>query len=340
MGGQRVDADGTGIGVWGSDRWRAAAVAWLDERLAATGRSRTGEVTQPHLRPWATVLRAPTDRGPVWLKAPGPYTVFEIRLYDLLHGVAPQRILDPIAIDVERGWMILPDGGVPLGVRVGDDRLVDALVEVMPAYARLQRDLVPHVDELLTRGVPDMRPEVMPARFDEALRAAGDYVADRGTAADRATYERLGAARDTFAVWCARLAAAPGTPSLDHNDLHPRNIFGGPRFYDWGDSAVAHPFTTMLVTLRSVRHQLGFTAGDDPRLSRVRDAYLESFTDLAPRTDLVDTLELACRVGKVIRSVVWDRTVAVMSDDEAGEYASAPFEWLATALEDAYLGDM
>jgi hypothetical protein len=334
-----ADTEGTGIGVWGSEAWRAAAVAWLDERLAATGRSRTGEVTQPHLRPWATVLRAPTDRGAVWLKAPGPYTVFEIGLYELLHRVAPDRILDPIATDVERGWMVLPDGGVPLGTLAGDDGVVDALVGVLPAYAQLQRDLAPHVDELLVRGVPDMRPEVMPERFEEALRAAGGYVAERGTAADRATYERLRAARDTVASWCARLAAAPGAPSLDHNDLHPRNIFGGPRFYDWGDSAVTHPFTTMLVTLRSVRHQLGFTAGDDPRLLRVRDAYLETFTDLAPRAELVETLELACRVGKVIRSVVWDRTVRVMSDDEAGDFASVPFEWLATILEDAYLGD-
>jgi hypothetical protein len=49
-------------------------VTWLDERLAASGIRRTGEVSQPHLRPWATALRAPTDRGPVWLKASGPET--------------------------------------------------------------------------------------------------------------------------------------------------------------------------------------------------------------------------------------------------------------------------
>jgi hypothetical protein len=322
------DNAGTGLVVWGSDAWRATAVTWLDERLGAVGIRRTGEVEQPHLRPWATVLRAPTDHGAVWMKAPGPYTVFEIGLYELLHRVAPERILDPIATDPDRGWMILPDGGEPIGRELKGADLVDALVEIMPRYGELQRALVPHVDGLLARGVPDMRPAVMPQRYDEEL-------ARSAATGDPETVARLAAFRDTFAAQCAELTAAPGEPSLDHDDLHARNILTGPRFYDWGDSAVAHPFTTMLVALRALRHDGGEEAG----LLRVRDAYLEAFTDLAPRRELVATLELACRVGKVIRSVVWDRTVAVMGDDEAGEYASAPFEWLATVLDDAYLGD-
>ena len=59
------------IALWSSDDWRREAEAWLDGQLAARGIRRTGEVTQPHLRPWATVLRAPTTRGVVWLKAAG-----------------------------------------------------------------------------------------------------------------------------------------------------------------------------------------------------------------------------------------------------------------------------
>ena len=81
------------IALWSSDAWRQEAVAWLDERLAADGTRRVGEVTQPHLRPWATVLRVPTTRGVVWLKAAGPETAFEVELYGLLERVVPERIL-------------------------------------------------------------------------------------------------------------------------------------------------------------------------------------------------------------------------------------------------------
>ena len=66
-----------GIGVWGSTPWRELATSWLDEQLASIGRRRTGAVEQPHLRPWATVLTAPTTDGPVWLKAVGPAAAFE-----------------------------------------------------------------------------------------------------------------------------------------------------------------------------------------------------------------------------------------------------------------------
>lgn len=52
-----------GVAVWSSPEWRATAVAWLDERLAAAGLERRAEVEQPHVRPWATVLRVPADGG-------------------------------------------------------------------------------------------------------------------------------------------------------------------------------------------------------------------------------------------------------------------------------------
>ena len=56
-----------GVAAWSSPTWRDSAVSWLDEQLAAAGLERTGEVKQARLRPWATVLRAPTADGPVWL---------------------------------------------------------------------------------------------------------------------------------------------------------------------------------------------------------------------------------------------------------------------------------
>ena len=56
---------------WRSDAWRDEATRWLDARLAEAGIARIGAVEQPRVRPWGTVLRAPTTAGPVWLKACG-----------------------------------------------------------------------------------------------------------------------------------------------------------------------------------------------------------------------------------------------------------------------------
>ena len=317
----------SGSAQWGSAQWRAQAVAWLDRELAAAGIARVGEVTQPHLRPWATVLTAPTSRGPVWLKAAGPGTAFEVRLYEILRREAPDRVLHPIAVDVERGWIVLPDGGPPVGERPAGPDLVDTLATVLRQYGQLQRELVPAVSELLAAGVTDMRATVMPERFDQALDAVAADVARHGDPVERARFGRLPGFRSTYAGWCRRLAGSPVPASLDHNDLHAWNMLvtgqgaaAQGRFYDWGDSVVAHPFASMLIGLGFLQFHLGAAAGG-PELARLRDAYLDAFDDLGPRPELVDTLQLACRVAKVARALTWHRALAELRGDGAGEQA-------------------
>jgi len=292
---------------WTSQTWRAQAIAWLDERLFDAGIKRTGEVDQPHIVPWATVLSAPTTAGKVWLKATAPGTAFELGLYRLLTKVAPEHVLEPIAIDEQRGWILLPDGGPSLGDRIRGTDLVAAMVVALPQYAEIQLALSEHADDLLKLGLFDLRPSTLPPRYDDALENWRGDVA----------YEPLASLRATFVGWCDLLAESPVTASLDHNDLHPWNILGirpgdpageqSAMFYDWGDSVVAHPFASALIPLSNVRRHLRH-APDHPDVHRMRDAYLEVYEDLAPRTALVEMLELACQVAKTARAVVWDRS--------------------------------
>lgn len=303
---------------------------WLDERLAAAGLRRTGEITCPHDRPWGTVHTAPTTGGPVWLKAPGAGTAFEVPLYDLLRRVVPDQVLRPIAVDLDHGWVLLPHGGATLGDHLADTGIVDALVAVLPQYGLLQRELAAHTGDLLSFGVTDMRPAAMPDRFDEAVAAVTGQTGDR--------LDRVRALRPAYVGWCARLAASPVPASLDHNDLHPQNVFPDgdrARFYDWGDAVVAHPFASMLVTVAVVRMHLDVPP-DDPAVRRVRDAYLEVWSDLAPHRELVADLELACWVGKVARALTWDRALRAQGHDQAGEFADAPRQHLAALLADTW----
>jgi hypothetical protein len=309
--------------TWTSDEWLAGTREWLDEQLTAAGIKRTGELTQPRVRAWGTVLRADTTAGPVWLKAPGQATAFEVPLYGLLAAVASRWVLDPIAIDVERGLLLLPDGGPTLRAELGDGDLSEAMTRVLPQYAELQVELMPHADYLLVAGVTDMRPAVMPQRLEEALEATSRY-------SDEEAYKWVAGQRSEYAARCADL---PERASLDHNDLHTNNILGRPdarvRFYDWGDSVLAHPFSSMLVALSSLIQHLG-VAPDDPLVLRPRDAYLEVFGDPA---ELLAELELACWIGKVARALVWQRAL----HGDPGEFARAPLETLWSLRMNSWL---
>ena len=162
---------------------------------------------------------------------------------------------------------------------------------------------------MLGLGVPDMRPAVMPERFEEALEATGG---DERVAALRGGVRRL----VRRAGGGARRRVASTTTTCTRS-----NILAGDRFYDWGDAVVAHPFASMLGRAR---------ATPTATLSALRDAYLEAFSDLAPHAELVRTLELACRVGKVARALTWVRAV--------GEDHAAPRRALAAVLEPSYVG--
>src|SRR5262249_55171089 len=141
-----------GSDTWATARGRAAA-AGLDEQLDHRGPGRTGDVEQPHLRRWATVLTAPTTAGRVWLKALGPATAFEAGLYELLQRAVPQRVLVPIAVDAGRGWILLPDGGPPLADRLAGADLADALAAVLRRYGELQRDFASEAGAARAIGV-------------------------------------------------------------------------------------------------------------------------------------------------------------------------------------------
>lgn len=339
-----VSAPATGPETWRSPAWRAQALAWLDGHLALAGIERTGDVAHEQVRTWAAVLKIPTNAGPVWLKAAGPGTAFEIPLYPLLHQALPGAVLAPIAADPARGWIVLPDGGLPLGEQVSGPALTDALATLLPRYAGLQRQLTPRAGEVLAIGVPDFRPAAIPDRFAEVVALVETYVAQNGDADEQRRLAAVAGLASRVATWSAELTASPVPPSLDHSDLHPWNILipadstlDQATFFDWGDSVVAHPFTSLLVALRIVMWKLNVGA-DDPGVLRLRDAYLAAFSDLGSPADLIATAERACHLGKISRASAWATIARGASTEDAPEMYQAALAWLEMLLDDAYLG--
>jgi len=296
---------------WRDPAWRAEVDAWVTDRTTELGLRRTVDGEQ-RAYPWSTVVRIGTDTGPVWFKANGLGMHHEARLYEVLRRRCAGHVLDPLALDVDRGWLLLPDGGRTLREVEGASTDLALWERMLVEYAQLQRSLEPCVRELLDAGVTAAGPDALPAirnalLDDRELLMVGEP--------DGLTEAELLAAREyapEYADLCARLASFGIAPTLQHDDLHANNVFapsvpGGPlRVFDWGDAVVGHPFGTLLVTLRVVSD----LAGLQPRateLLRLRDAYLEAWTGDHDWDDLVEAARLAVRVDGVSRADCYRR---------------------------------
>lgn len=144
------------------DRWTdpsfiTDATAWPRERCATLGLSITGAIAPPHVAPWSTVFRIPTDRGDVYLKACGPSQVHEPGLTELPARAWPDCVPELLAADRERAWMLLADGGPTLRATLGGRPGYAEWERILPRYAEIQIGLASRSDELLALGVPDLR---------------------------------------------------------------------------------------------------------------------------------------------------------------------------------------
>ena len=320
--------------AWDAPDWQPAVEQWVRDALAPAV-TVTGPLERHLVRAWSAVLRVPTGDGEHWFKALAPGSAYEPRLVALLTRWQVPAVLQPVAVDLDRAWLLTRDGGRRLREIVDGDRDLGHWERVLPAYAQLQRGLEDRPDELLATGLPDHRPERMPALLAELLDSADDLLLGRAGGMTPEVHQRLVGLQDEYAAWCAELAAAGVAASLQHDDLHDANVFvndGACTFFDWGDASLGHPFTSLLVTLRTVADKLELRAGG-PELRRLRDAYLEAWTDVADRRTLDRALELAVRTGTVGRSLSWLRAIGHLAPADRGEHAAAVPGWLEELLE-------
>lgn len=242
---------------WQRDGWFATALDWLDDVLPGVS-----EVRQYATWCNSSVLRVTSPGGRSWFKAVPTYWAHEpavmVKLADLLPGRTPKVL----AVDAERGWMLLED----LGDEAADALPVQERAGVLNAIGELHRASMPLIEELLDGGCPDRRPAVL---SDQIASLADDAIVplpgDLGM--------RLRAAVPRLQELCVELASGAIPPTLVHGDLHAGNVMRiGDRFvvFDWSDACIADPFVDVLMFLTRLP--------DDPGLrASFRERYLDAW---------------------------------------------------------------
>ena len=281
-----------------------AAEEWIRKHVEPAGAIET-----THERPWATVMRVPVARGVTWFKACAHVQAFEPRLTAELCARWPHRVTEVLAVDEARRWLLLADAGIAVGERGNPP---EAWLEALPSYAELQKGEAAYALDHVAHGVPDLRMAALPAGYERLLASELPLARD--------DVNRLQDYAPRFTELCAALAELGIQESVQHDDLHMANLYsdeGRLRVVDWGDSSIAHPFFSLVVTFRFLE-EVNHLAPNDPWFRRLRDAYLEPWG-----SGLEETFEIAIRVGGFAHAIAWTRQRAALPSEARPDFDRA-----------------
>jgi Phosphotransferase enzyme family len=320
--------------LWTRPDWLAEATSWVRDQVEVTG-----EIEQPHVYWWSTVLRVPTADGVAWFKACHPSHGFEPALTLELASLRPERIIEVLEVELERGWMLTADAGTRLRELLASADDLGRWEEALALYADLQLAAAGGAERLLELGVPHDGLAGLPARFERVLGDRELLLVEREDGLDIGQLERLVASVPEVERLCAELEAAGIPETLQHDDLHDGNVFvreGEYVLFDWGDSCLSHPFHTLAVTLRATAWRFDLEPGA-ASLERMRDAYLEPFGAYGSRRELLAVFATAYRLGTIARALSWYRAVEAVPDLSHEDSDSVPYG-LKLFLENGPIG--
>jgi Phosphotransferase enzyme family len=281
---------------WARPGWYPEVRAWIEGEVARLGHV-VREIEQVKHWSISAILRVETEGPELYFKVPARLPLFadEAVLTRRLAQRFPRVVPLPLAVEPERGWMLLS----AFDELLGWDAPPEAQRESLRRFAELQIATIGSVAELLADGCLDRRLDVLEAQIDPLLadpRAVLQLEAD-----EVAELRRLAPELKDL---CRRLAALAIPPTLVHGDLHLANVarIGGElRFFDWTDACVAHPFMDLL----SLQWEQ-----DETKRAAALDAYLEPWHAVAPAERLREAVRLARVVIPLHHAVSYAHIVA------------------------------
>lgn len=156
----------------------------------------------------------------------------------------------------------------------------------------------------LKKGCRDRRLDRLGAQFEAVANDTARLVPDSEAGL---TQEELKKLRDLIPVIKAQIAEldAFGLPdSVIHGDLNVNNIAltktGEFIFYDWTDLSISHPFFDLDAMLE---WGSPFEKEIPDWQKRVRNAYLEAWTDFLPMPELVRAFELSAQLAIMVQAL-------------------------------------
>ncbi|HEX2076121.1 MAG TPA: aminoglycoside phosphotransferase family protein [Longimicrobium sp.] len=313
--------------AWAAPGWLDEAASWMVARLAALGRPAVGPIAQFRSNSISSVVRAPTRRGDVYLKAACRHFRTEARITQGLAAQFPEHVPVVLAADVERSWLLMEDFGPSLR-RVGPTREWERALCLM---GELQRRCVDQTDWLFAIGAADRRLSVLRTQVTALLEAP-----ETRRELDADALANLVARTPELEGACDALAACGVPETLIHGDLHAGNVAlrdGRIALFDWTDAAVAHPFLDLITFLPNRRRRPVDADDPDAAAQRLLDAYLEGWTTFASPTQLRRAVDLLQTVQALHHAQSYLQILRSIEPADHWQWQGELGEWLAPLVE-------
>ncbi|MRS03989.1 aminoglycoside phosphotransferase family protein, partial [bacterium] len=207
--------------------------------------------------------------------------------------------------------------------------------KILPVYARFQQALIPHRQELLDIGVKDRSLSVLPGLVKKLAEDPKALCIGQPDGLSPADFEAFISVLPKLQSLCATLAKVGIPETLQHDDFHDGNIFvdqAGFKFFDWAESFIAHPFFSLVVTLRSIAYRFDLEE-NSPEIRELTALYLKEWLDYAPHGRLQEAFDLALIVGRINRALTWHMVVTSLPEPYRSKEADAVPGWIQLFLE-------
>lgn len=322
---QRVD--------WYRQEWFWVARAWLLAYVMCIPEVTVEGFVQ--LRAWqrSALLKATPNFGDsIYFKAVPRVFAHELPLTAWLSEQFPDYFPVVLAVEPDRGWMLLMDHGRRSLETVQDIGMWEMALRVLGRLqVRLSED---HLD-LYALGVPSQSLEEIADYLDTLL---ADEVGLRvGGQLDDDAIAQLHDQAPRIKALCAELAACGIPHSLEHGDFYPGQVLvQGDRvvFIDWSDASIAHPFFSYASLENFVVNEMPHFS-EDTR-ARLQAAYLGPWRDYADDATLHRAITLARPLAALHTAVLYHRLILPGMEIRWEMENMLPF-WLRVLLDEMQL---
>lgn len=303
---------------WSRPGWLAEASRWMQGQMIAAGYP-DPEVPRIH-QLWgiSVVLSAASSTGSAFLKCSSDRFRHEGRMTQALAHRSPGYFPDVLAVEPDRGWLLMRDLDAPL---IGDQP--ESMWQLgLDALAGLQQKWVGRTDDLLAAGA-ELRPLCQLADWVNGTAQDADLM----SRFDHEVREAWPASVPAMVAACTSLDQIGPGPTLTHGDFHPWNVVArqdGTRIFDWTDAAVAHPFLDLVTYIMrtddlALRHHL-------------LQCYLGLWSRYLSSDDLKAAGRLALVVGALYQAYSHSQLIPTVMPDDLAQLRDGDVHWLRRAL--------